>query len=384
MKMKNRLLALVIGIGLPLLVYAGLESVTHIQDLNASWPLGSDLASTSDDHIRNIKSALKTDFPNFNGTYSSASAPVFAIPNDTNTGMYGPSADTLGWATGGTQRGTVNSTGNWTLNAPSTGIGFTVNGVANQNSQLIQANSTSSQSFGLQVNGGTNSSDWSVNFANASGISMMKIGGAGNVAISAPSSGTALDVTAFASQYASRFHAGTASNNSFGVAIFGGTSSADIGFVVDNGAGTADYFRVRGDGQIAGNGPVAGALVDMTPDTGTFTATYTGFTATVACTAAWSRIGKIAVLQFCNATGTSNSISFTMTGLPSAIQPATLCAQTVNVAGLENNGGINGIGTAQIGCSGTVTFHQSEASQNWTSSGTKGISTPSTVTYLLN
>lgn len=93
--------SLVLGISL---AWAGLETVTHIQDLNASWPLGSDLASTSDDHVRNIKSALKTDFPNFNGTYTSASLPVFAIPSDTNTGMYSVGADDLGFSTGGTLR----------------------------------------------------------------------------------------------------------------------------------------------------------------------------------------------------------------------------------------------------------------------------------------
>lgn len=99
--------SLVLGISL---AWAGLETVTHIQDLNANWPLGSDLASTSDDHVRNIKSALKTDFPNFNGTYTSASAPVFAIPSDTNTGMYSVGADDLGFSTGGTLRLDISTT----------------------------------------------------------------------------------------------------------------------------------------------------------------------------------------------------------------------------------------------------------------------------------
>lgn len=100
-------LSFVLGIGF---AWAGLETVTHIQDLNSSWPLGSDLASTSDDHIRNIKVALKTDFPNFNGTYTSASAPVFAIPSDTNTGMYSVAADDLGFSTGGTLRFDISTT----------------------------------------------------------------------------------------------------------------------------------------------------------------------------------------------------------------------------------------------------------------------------------
>jgi len=41
-----------------------LESVEHIDDLNVSNPLGTDARSQGDNHIRNIKTALKADFPN--------------------------------------------------------------------------------------------------------------------------------------------------------------------------------------------------------------------------------------------------------------------------------------------------------------------------------
>lgn len=108
----------------------GLEAGTHIQDLNSAWPLGSDLESTADDHLRLLKTVLKGDFPNFNGTYNSASLPVFGSPGDTNTGMYFPSADTVGWATNGTTRGNVNATGNWSFGAPSTGTTLAITGFA--------------------------------------------------------------------------------------------------------------------------------------------------------------------------------------------------------------------------------------------------------------
>jgi hypothetical protein len=53
---------------LPLRAIAGLESpCTYISDLVSTNPLSSDLASTSDDHLRCIKVALKTSFPNVNG-----------------------------------------------------------------------------------------------------------------------------------------------------------------------------------------------------------------------------------------------------------------------------------------------------------------------------
>ena len=47
------------------------ESVTYIDDLNASYPAGTDAKSEGDDHIRNIKSAIKATFPNVNGAISS-------------------------------------------------------------------------------------------------------------------------------------------------------------------------------------------------------------------------------------------------------------------------------------------------------------------------
>lgn len=44
-----------------------LETVTTINTLNATNPTSTDPASQGDDHIRNIKSALKTTFPNITG-----------------------------------------------------------------------------------------------------------------------------------------------------------------------------------------------------------------------------------------------------------------------------------------------------------------------------
>ena len=44
-----------------------LESVTHIDDLNSTNPLGTDPRSEGDDHIRNIKTVLLTDFVGITG-----------------------------------------------------------------------------------------------------------------------------------------------------------------------------------------------------------------------------------------------------------------------------------------------------------------------------
>ena len=43
----------------------GLETVLNISDLVSTNPLVTDEVGAGDDHLRNIKVALKTDFPNF-------------------------------------------------------------------------------------------------------------------------------------------------------------------------------------------------------------------------------------------------------------------------------------------------------------------------------
>ena len=49
----------------------GLESVTHLDDLDATNPVGTDPRSEGDDHIRNVKTALLTDFPSISGVVTS-------------------------------------------------------------------------------------------------------------------------------------------------------------------------------------------------------------------------------------------------------------------------------------------------------------------------
>jgi hypothetical protein len=56
-----------------------LEIVSHITDLNLSNPPGSDPKSQGDDHIRNIKKALLTDFPNINGVVNATVAQLNAL-----------------------------------------------------------------------------------------------------------------------------------------------------------------------------------------------------------------------------------------------------------------------------------------------------------------
>jgi hypothetical protein len=116
--------------------------------------------------------------------------------------------------------------------------------------------------------------------------------------------------------------------------------------------GNTTAFEVVGTASLAGRGPVAAALVDMTPDSGSFTATLTGVTPAPSCTAQWRRMGNLVVITIAGTQGTSNANTFTLTGLPAAIQPVATqnCPCTI----LDN--GSNKLGAAQVSASGTITF----------------------------
>jgi len=154
--------------------------------------------------------------------------------------------------------------------------------------------------------------------------------------------------------------------------------------------GTNGTIRVviSAAGLISGLGPVAGAQVDMTPDTGTFTGTLTGLTTSPTGTCTWTRIGKLVLLGLpININGTSNAVTFGMTGLPAAIQPATLTQWVPCAAMLDNSVVKAGTGVIITAGSGTLTFTLNGSSSGWTNANSKG--TPSSVqsqviSYLLN
>lgn len=140
-----------------------------------------------------------------------------------------------------------------------------------------------------------------------------------------------------------------------------------------------------GPSAIAGLGPTASALVDMTPDRGTFTLTGTGFSSTVTSTATWYRIGNIVALNIGTLQGTSNATTFTATGLPAAITPNVTQSQPCFDM-LDNSAGT--VATAQFNSgSATITFQKSfGVTTAWTNGGTKGVNNTNgtTLFYQLN
>lgn len=266
-------------------------------------------------------------------------------------------------------------------------------------------------SYGIGISAGTNSSDanlWCMDFTqthtflklagDGSGIlgyngsgSTLTWNAAGNMTVAVPASGVAFTVDggtgndAFhanggVNQWATQAIGSSTSGQSFGSLITAGTTSADQSFLVRAHAGSPNYFEVRGDGALLGYGPTAAGLLDMAPDQGQFTATLVGCTTAVTGTMYWYKVGQHIILFTAgtNISGTSNSASFSITGLPAIIQPAH--TQIVPCA-LENNG-TNVLGSVELtAASGTLTFLMSLvsgtavtlASNAFTPSGTKGL-----------
>ena len=96
-----------------------------------------------------------------------------------------------------------------------------------------------------------------------------------------------------------------------------------------------------------------------TPRSGTFVGTLTGLTTVVTPTVTWyiSPDGARATLSFpIAATGTSNTTSMTMTGLPAFLQPATI--RSIVPCFLEDNS-VNCLGAADItALTSTITFYR--------------------------
>jgi hypothetical protein len=119
--------------------------------------------------------------------------------------------------------------------------------------------------------------------------------------------------------------------------------------------------------------------VDITASTGTFTATLaSGLTTTPTGTLTYKKIGNVVTLYNntgATISGTSNSGSFSITGLPAAIQPST--ARFLPTHWLDNGSTV--AGGCSISAAGAITA--SNGSGAFTSSGTKGIPSGWSVTY---
>lgn len=337
-------------------------------------------------------------------------------------------ANAFALGTNSAERIVIASTGAVTINAPTSGIALSVTAVSAQYAVQITGAGTAGNNFGLIVNAGLNASDAAfrvtnsgatINFLETFGdghgfigwngtANTISFAAAGNVTIAVPSSGTAVSATGVASGVV---YQAAPSATGAGVALYDSTALTVAVAITSSGS---DFSKIQNDGanlwsiatnnalatlgtpvfqwanngtpKLTGRGPVAAALVDMTPDKGSFTITYTGMTTVITGTAVWVRKGEQVQLHFPAATGTSNATSFTATGLPTDIQPTRTQILSVPPGGAQNSGSLvaSGAGVIVTAASGTATFQLTGSSTGWTASGTKGVLGAFSVAYMLN
>lgn len=118
----------------------------------------------------------------------------------------------------------------------------------------------------------------------------------------------------------------------------------------------------------------------LAPQADSFVATMTGGTTAPSVTIEWERSGNVVTALIPGVTVTSNATTCALGSVPANLIPAK--AQTMAVPTLMNNG-TAGIGGLVLGTSGALSLFVNLSSGNFASSGTKGISSPVCVTWLL-
>lgn len=333
------------------------------------------------------------------GSSQNASMRIAGNGSSTGTQLTNLSAGALQISQGVTSVATISSTGAWSI-FPGSGTAMAISGVANSPTETLTGALTSGQSLGLQVLSGTTSADYSLLAENQAGTAtFLELFGDGHGNLgpsatngmswntsnqwtwSAPTAGGATGFTFNGrnGNNAMLISTGSGAGTAFGLQIQAGSNASDYGLFVQTQGGSTSLFKVLGSGSIQGAGATAAALVDMTPDKGTFTATYTGMTATVTCTASWVKMGLIVQFHLCGATGTSNATTFTITGIPSEIQPPALtqyvlCGNMLNNGAAIGTGGVlinagSGTWTPSVGPGQSVAWNSAAASKGISNSG---------------
>lgn len=269
-------------------------------------------------------------------------------------GIYLSAANQLGFSSNTTARGSISSGGVWTLVAATTA-----------NATTLNVSGTSNPGTGaLYVISGTGSA--------ASGIDLL-VGRNGSTA-NAAGQGANLQL------------ADTTNTNATYLQNSGGQ------FEIWQAKGGPSFKQLMvAKGSVTGSvaaalsfyGETAAGQVDLTPDTGTFTFTLTGFTANPTATATWSRVGKLVTINLALASATSNATTMTLTGVPAAIQPSTV-DQVATISSAEDSGANTVAAVAITHASGTWTLYKGVYGGAWTGSGTKGLAGAATFSYILN
>lgn len=158
--------------GVPLAVYTG---STDFTDFNTTDSLGS--------YLRFENSGTSAGYIGTgSNTFSGAALGDFGVASNNSVLRFSTNA-------GSTTQMQISPAGTVTISAPISGAGLNVNGVAGTYALGVQASSSTGHSYGLTINGGTNSSDAALAVANASGSTeFMAIIGDGGVSVGPASS----------------------------------------------------------------------------------------------------------------------------------------------------------------------------------------------------
>lgn len=162
-----------------------------------------------------------------------------------------------------------------------------------------------------------------------------------------------------------------------------------VNYVLVGAAGSAQYFYWDAASSAADNGttvirpntlPAFGRWLELVfyqSGSGSFTITATGLSATVTGTAYYRYSAGVVTLTIPLLTGTSNAITFTLTGVPAAIRPAAaLPIQVVPITSVTDNGTVYPGAVYVSPSTGTLLVARKlsfngDYTTAWTASGTK-------------
>lgn len=230
------------------------------------------------------------------------------------------SGTSLALITAGSTRISVNPTGNITIAAPSSGAALTVNSLVNTNA----------------VTGSDGTTTWAIQ---TDSTPRAYIG--------------TLNAVQFAitTNNATRWLIDGSNGGMFGAGATGGSQ----------GSGTLNATGLFVNGVAVGTG---GAT------TGTFTGTFTGLVGGPTVTCSWTKVGNSVTLFIPSAGAvTSNLTTFTLTGLPAAIQPTTK-KYACSPANAVNSGSVVNQVSVSVSTS-IVTFLNNGSTTGWAATGTK-------------
>jgi hypothetical protein len=138
---------------------------------------------------------------------------------------------------------------------------------------------------------------------------------------------------------------------------------------------------LRGNLALSGAGAATWINKIQEGETGTFTITATGLVGTVTGTARYTYSNGCIVLETPAISGTSNAVTFTLTGIPTIARPLSTKG---NFVCLVFDNSVAAIGTFDISTTGVMSFRKSATAtgSDWTNAGTK-IAGATTTTYSL-